>query len=48
MKVSYILSFVFQIEAPDVGMMSHVIVGHDDFGPGAGWYLDEVIYKLLQ
>lgn len=35
----------FKLEAPDVGTISHIIVGHDNFGPGAGWFLDEVKIK---
>lgn len=33
---------VFKIESVDVGPVSYVTIGHDDSGPGAGWYLDEV------
>ncbi|XP_061173091.1 lipoxygenase homology domain-containing protein 1-like [Saccostrea echinata] len=35
----------YKVEAPDVGSISHIIVGHDNSGPGAGWFLDEVKIK---
>jgi hypothetical protein len=32
----------FIVDAPDVGAMSHIVIGHDDTNLGAGWHLAEV------
>ncbi|KAL5009405.1 hypothetical protein ScPMuIL_014986 [Solemya velum] len=32
----------FDREALDVGPLEKIIIGHDNFGPGAGWFLDKV------
>ncbi|KAH3761318.1 hypothetical protein Pelo_6863 [Pelomyxa schiedti] len=35
----------FGIECPDVGPLRKLIIGHDNSGIGAGWFLDKVIVK---
>ncbi|XP_041351730.1 lipoxygenase homology domain-containing protein 1-like [Gigantopelta aegis] len=32
----------FELEAPTVGPLQSIILGHDNFGPGAGWFVEEV------
>ena len=32
----------FIIEAVDLRKLTKVVVGHDDSGPGSGWFLDKV------
>lgn len=40
---------VFQYEDIDVGPIKNIVIGHDNSGPGAGWYLEEVkIRRYLQ
>ena len=34
--------YTFQLEESNVGPLSKIIIGHDSFGPGAGWFLDDV------
>ena len=29
----------------NVGPLESIIIGHDNSGPGAGWYLDHVMYQ---
>ncbi|KAL4240484.1 hypothetical protein ACF0H5_001276 [Mactra antiquata] len=35
----------FDIRSVNVGNMDHIVIGHDNFGPGAGWYLEKVTIK---
>lgn len=28
----------------NLGTLSHIVIGHDDSGMGAGWFLDDVSY----
>ncbi|KAK3093954.1 hypothetical protein FSP39_022228 [Pinctada imbricata] len=35
----------FKLEAIDVGPISYIVIGHDNSGPGAGWFLDQVKVK---
>ncbi|ESO86828.1 hypothetical protein LOTGIDRAFT_166832 [Lottia gigantea] len=32
----------FEVTGIDVGELDHIIIGHDNSGPGAGWFLDFV------
>lgn len=36
----------FTIETTDVGKLERLHIGHDGSGPGAGWYLEEVIVDV--
>lgn len=36
---------IFGFEAFDVGELTKITVGHDGSGPGAGWFLDNVIVR---
>ena len=35
---------LLQIEAVNVGPLQGIIIGHDNSGPGPGWFLDHVMY----
>ncbi|XP_060575611.1 lipoxygenase homology domain-containing protein 1-like isoform X2 [Ruditapes philippinarum] len=35
----------FDLRAINVGAMKHIVIGHDNFGPGAGWFLDNVTVR---
>jgi hypothetical protein len=39
---TFVFCFVFQFEDVDVGSIRNIIIGHDNSGPGAGWYLQDV------
>lgn len=32
----------FEVRSVNVGPLKHIVIGHDNFGPGAGWFLDKV------
>lgn len=36
---------VFEFEAPDVGTLKKIRIGHDNKGIGAGWHLKEVVVE---
>ena len=38
----------FLLEAPSLGTVSRVRIGHDNSGPGSGWYLDKVIVDDIE
>ena len=46
-EIRYLTVFTPQIESVDVGPVALVTIGHDDSGPGAGWFLDEVQFELI-
>ena len=33
---------MFRLEAPDIGRMQRILIGHDGSGAGSAWYLEEV------
>ncbi|XP_078666046.1 lipoxygenase homology domain-containing protein 1-like isoform X1 [Branchiostoma floridae x Branchiostoma belcheri] len=33
---------LFKLEAADIGKIEKIRIGHDDSGPGSGWFLDKV------
>ncbi|XP_078580092.1 lipoxygenase homology domain-containing protein 1-like isoform X2 [Branchiostoma floridae x Branchiostoma japonicum] len=33
---------LFKLEAADIGKIERIRIGHDDSGPGSGWFLDKV------
>ncbi|XP_053387864.1 uncharacterized protein LOC123563449 isoform X2 [Mercenaria mercenaria] len=35
----------FEVRAVNVGTIDHIVIGHDNFGPGAGWYLESVTVR---
>lgn len=40
---TFLFCFVFfQFEDVDVGSIRNITIGHDNSGPGAGWYLQDV------
>ncbi len=36
---------IFGIDALDFGELTKITIGHDGFGFGSGWYLDNVIVR---
>lgn len=42
----YITLFV-QLDDINLGTLSHIVIGHDDSGIGAGWFLDDVRYIYI-
>ncbi|XP_050407500.2 lipoxygenase homology domain-containing protein 1 isoform X2 [Patella vulgata] len=36
---------MFEVTGIDVGDLDHIVIGHDNAGMGAGWFLDYVIVK---
>ena len=44
----FVVFFIFlQIEAVNVGPLQGIIIGHDNSGPGPGWFLDHVTYLII-
>ena len=41
-KPGWLQTDVFRVECADLGELTHLTVGHDDNGIGAGWFLDQV------
>ncbi|XP_064626993.1 lipoxygenase homology domain-containing protein 1-like isoform X2 [Lineus longissimus] len=35
----------FDLEAVDLQDLTHIVIGHDGFGAGSGWFLDKVVIK---
>ena len=43
--ISLFQTDLFSIEAVDLGKLTKVTVGHDGFGRGSGWFLEEIIIQ---
>ncbi|XP_052769598.1 lipoxygenase homology domain-containing protein 1-like isoform X2 [Mya arenaria] len=36
---------IFEVNAVNVGKLQHIIIGHDNANPGAGWFLEKVTIR---